>query len=106
MSNTKRSFESLGKQFAKSGDTIKRWLPTTASSQQALTALAKHLFKSSQTLTLAIDDTLLSKRYSRFMGGASRFFDTKWGRSIMAYRLIVGALTDGKYRTYASSRIS
>lgn len=29
LSNTKRSFESLGKQFAKSGDTIKRWLLKT-----------------------------------------------------------------------------
>ncbi len=97
LSNTKRSFESLGKQFAKSGDTIKRWLPKTQSSQQALTALAKHLFKNAKVLTLTIDDTLLQKRYSRFMAGASYFFDTKIGRSIMAYRLILGALTNGKY---------
>ena len=97
LSTTKSSFESLGKQFAKSGDTIKRWLPTTQDSKQALVPIAKYLFKNSNVLTLAIDDTLLQKRYSRFMAGASYFFDTKIGRSVMAYRLIVGALTDGKY---------
>ena len=97
LSNTKRSFESLGKQFSKSGDTIKRWLPEKASCCQALLALAQSIFKSSKTLTLSVDDTLLQKRYSRFMVGASYFFDTKLGRSIMAYRLIVGAITDGKY---------
>ncbi len=97
LSNTKRSFESLGKQFAKSGDTIKRWLPKAQSSQQALSALAKHLFKNAKVLTLAIDDTLLQKRYSRFMAGTGKFFDTKLGHRIMAYRLIVGALTNGQY---------
>ena len=97
LSNTKRSFESLGKQFAKSGDTIKRWLPKKESSQQAIMSLAKHLFKNAKVLTLAVDDTLLQKRYSRFMAGASYFFDTKIGRSVMAYRLIVGALTNGKF---------
>ena len=97
LSNTKRNFESLGKQIGKSGDTIKRWLPSIQSNQQASIMIAQFLFKNAKVLTLAIDDTLLQKRYSRFMSGASYFFDTKLGQSIMAYRLIVGVITNGKY---------
>ncbi len=96
-SNTKRSFENLAKQFNISGDTIKRWLPTKKRCQQASISLAKHLFNKARCLTLAIDDTLLQKIHSQFMAGASYFFDNKIGRSVMAYRLIVGAITDGKH---------
>ena len=97
MSNTKRSFESLGKQFGKSGDTIKRWLPIRQDSQNISIAIAKYLFKAAKVLTLAVDDTLLQKAYSQFMVGASYFFDSKINRSIMAYRLVLGAITDGKH---------
>jgi hypothetical protein len=39
----------------------------------------------------------LKKIYSKLMVGTGRFFDTKIGRKITAYKLIVGALTDGHF---------
>ena len=96
-STTKRSFEALGRVAKRSGDTIRRILRPSAISLNLAHKIAQYLFKSSTELTLAIDDTLLKKIYSREMVGSGKFFDTKIGRCITAYRLIAAALTNGRY---------
>jgi hypothetical protein len=97
LSTTKRSFESLGKLVGKSGDTIKRWLFSAEVSFNITHKIAQSIFSNSASLTLSIDDTLLKKIYALMMIGSGKFFDTKIGKRITAYRLIVGALTNGKH---------
>ena len=59
--------------------------------------IAHQFFRNRKTLYLTIDDTLLRKIYSMFMEGSCEFFDTKMGRKIKAYKLLIAGLTDGKY---------
>lgn len=103
LSTTKRSFEGLSKIIKKSGDSIKRMLIPVAASFGISHKIAQHIFKDCKLLTLAIDDTLIQKIYSRCMVGTGRFFDTKIGRSIIAYRLIAGVITNGTYAIPISS---
>jgi len=95
-STTKRSFSALGKLAKVSGDTIKRNLSPAQISLNITRKIAQFIFKDLKALTLIIDDTLIRKPFSQFMVGACRFFDTKIGRKVMAYRLIAGAVTNGK----------
>jgi len=97
LSTTKRSFEALGRVVGKSGDTIKRWLYPAEMSLGLTHNIARYLFADCKHITLSIDDTLLKKLYARMMVGTGKFFDTKIGKRITAYRLIVGSLTNGKY---------
>ncbi len=97
LSTTKRSFESLGKLIKRSGDTIKRVLSPVETSLNLTHKIAQSLFKNSKILTLAIDDTLLQKIYSKSMVGSGRFFYTKIYRKITAYRLIAALVTNGRY---------
>jgi len=97
LSRSKRSFENIGLLIRKSGDTVKRLLfPATASLQQSRN-ICQSMFAKNKTLCIGIDDTLIRKPYSRFIQGAGMFFDTKIGRCIMALRLTVGMITDGKF---------
>ena len=93
----KRSFESLGKIINRSGDTIKRRLRPAEESFDLMHRIAIEVFRDKETLVVAIDDTLIKKFFSRFMRGAGLFYDTKLCRLIMAYRLLVIAVSDGRY---------
>ena len=94
--SSKRSFENMGLLIQRSGDTVKRLLHPAEHSFQVSRNISKSIFAKEKTLCVGIDDTLLRKVYSKFMQGAGMFFDTKIGRRIMAYRLVVGIITDGK----------
>lgn len=93
----KRSFESLGKIIGRSGDTIKRRLQPAEESFRLMHKIADEVFRDKKKLVVAIDDTLVRKFFSRFMRGAGLFYDTKICRLIMAYRLLVIVVSDGKY---------
>ena len=95
-STTKRSFEALGAMINKSGDTIKRWLSPKEVSLKIVAKIAQYMFKNNRELTLSIDDSLLHKIHSALMVGTGKFYDTKLGKRVNAFRLIVGALTNGK----------
>jgi hypothetical protein len=97
LSTCKRSFEGLGHLLHRSGDTIRRLLQPASASFQLSRSLSQSMFKGKKTLLIGIDDTLIKKIYSQFMQGAGMFFDTKIGRCIMAYRLVIGVITDGKF---------
>lgn len=92
-----RSFKALGSLIGKSGDTVKRRLNRANENLELLAKIAVNFFAGSKQLYLIIDDTLIKKIYSRYMQGSGRFYDTKIGRKIMAYKLLCSAITDGKY---------
>lgn len=102
-STTKRSFEALGRLAKSSGNKIKSILFPASKSLSVAHKIAQIIFQNSSELTLAIDDTLIKKIYSRVMIGSGRFFDTKIGRRITAYRLIAATLTNGKFTIPISS---
>ena len=93
----KKSFQILGDCAQKSRSTISRLLPSSESNFATMQKIAQNFFKDKKELALAIDDTLVKKIYSRFMHGSGYFYDTKIGKSIMAYRLLCSAITDGNY---------
>ena len=93
----KRSFENIGLLIQRSGDTVKRLLHPAEHSFQVSRDIGKSMFVKEKTLCVGIDDTLLRKFYSKFMQGTGMFFDTKIGRSIMAYKLVICIITDGKF---------
>lgn len=93
----KRSFEHMGSLIHRSGDTVKRLLSPTDESFEVSRAICKEIFAKRKTVYVGIDDTLIRKIYSLVMQGAGFFFDTKLGRCIMAYRLAIGVITDGKF---------
>ena len=59
--------------------------------------IAQYLLGNPTELILSIDDTLIKKFYARFMQGSGRFFDTKLGRKITAYRLLTAAVGNLDY---------
>jgi hypothetical protein len=86
----------MGLLIQKSGSTVKRLLQPAAHSFLCSQNICQSVFKGKRRLFVAIDDTLIKKIHSKFMWGAGLFYDTKMGRRIMAYRLVVGIITDGK----------
>jgi hypothetical protein len=61
-----------------------------------LQTLCQKLFKKTKKLFLIVDDTLIKKIYSEWMQGSGLFYDSKTGRCITSFNLLVGALSDGK----------
>jgi hypothetical protein len=93
----KKSFENMGQLIERSGDTVARLLNPSAISLVESRFICKSMFKKRSKLFVIIDDTLIKKIHSKFMQGAGMFFDTKIGKRIMAYRLVAGIITDGKF---------
>jgi hypothetical protein len=93
----KKSFENMGRLVQRSGDTIYRLLYPAEISFHQSRSIAKSIFTKKKTLYVGIDDTLVKKIYSTIMQGAGMHFDTKIGRCIMAFRLIIGVVTDGRF---------
>jgi len=87
----------MGHVIQRGGDTVKRALQPVEVSEAQLESIAKSMFICKKVLYLVIDDTLLKKIYSRLMQGSGWFYDTKTGRSIMAFRLCIGLISDGKH---------
>jgi hypothetical protein len=92
----KKSFDNMGRLISRSGDTVARLLQPAATSFEFNQSLCQAIFRKRKTLFIVIDDTLIKKIYSQFMQGSGRFFDTKIGREITAYRLVIGLISDGK----------
>ena len=96
MLSTKKNFESLGRFFGVVGKTIFRLLSTEALYHEIMLNIVLKTFKEVKILYLIFDDTLLKKIYSKCMEGSGRFYDTKIGRRIIAFKLLVATLSDGK----------
>jgi len=93
----KKSFENLGQLIQRSGDTVYRLLHPAEFSFLQAGYIAQSIFAEKKNLFVGIDDTLIKKIHSQIMQGAGLFFDTKIGRRIMAFRLVIGMITDGKF---------
>lgn len=93
----KRSFEQLGSIIHKSGDTVARLLQPSKNSLAFTQLLAQKIFTKKKKLFLVIDDTLIKKFFAQYMQGAGLFYDTKICRRIMAFKLMVAMISDGKY---------
>lgn len=93
----KKSFENMGRLIKKSGDTIGRMLRPGQESLEASKKIAQQIFANKKDLLVVIDETTIKKIHARMIEGTSWLFDTKIGRSINAYRLMVGAISDGKF---------
>jgi len=93
----KKSFENLGRFINKSGDTVSRLLQPAEVSLNMAQSIAQEMFQNKKKLFCIIDDTLIKKIYSQFMQGSGMFFDTKMGRRIKAFRLVLGVISDGKF---------
>lgn len=93
----KRSFENMGRIIKKSGETVSRMLQPGQESLDASKKIAQQIFAHKATLVVAIDHTAIQKIYSQMIQGVWGIFDTKIGRSINAYKLIVASITDGKF---------
>jgi hypothetical protein len=97
LSTVRRSFQNLGKSIGMSGDTIKRKLQPSSKSCDLMRKIAQKFFANKNKIYLIIDDTLIKKPYSLSIEGSGDFFDTKSYRTVRSYKMIVGAVTDGKY---------
>lgn len=93
----KKTFAAMGRIIKKSGDTISRMLRPAAESRAILEKLARDFFAAENNLLIAIDDTLLRKVHSSIMCGSGWFYDTKIGRKVRAYKLLVYCVTNGVY---------
>ena len=59
--------------------------------------ICQSMFRNKKKLFCIIDDTLIKKIYSQLMQGAGMFYDGKVGKRIMAYRLVICLISDGKF---------
>lgn len=97
LSTGKKSFENLARILNKTGKTISRWLQPSTVSLEHAQYLCQSMFRGKKSLLCIIDDTLIKKIYSEEMQGAGMFYDGKVGRQIMAYKLIICLISDGKF---------
>lgn len=93
----KKSFENMGRFMSKSGDTIARLLQPAKTSFSHAQGISQEIFKNKKKLFVIIDDTLIKKFFSQYMQGSGSFFDTKIGRRIKAYKLVLGMISDGTF---------
>lgn len=93
----KKSFENLGQIINKTGKTISRWLQPSTVSLEHAQYLCQSMFRDKKKLLCIIDDTLIKKIYSEEMQGAGMFYEGKIGKQIMAYKLIMCLISDGKF---------
>ncbi len=62
-----------------------------------LDRLVLEFFRNKKELVFVIDDTLIHKIYSRYMRGSGYFYDTHLGKRVLAFKLLLSGVTDGKY---------
>ena len=97
LSTGKLSFENVGRILQTSGDTAKRLLPSKKKSLEVCQSICRWFFRKDKRIYVTVDDTLLKKFYSRYMQGTGYFYDSKMGRRINAYKLILGIISNKKF---------
>lgn len=93
----KKSFENMGRVIKKSGESVSRMLRPAEESLEASRQLAKECFANKKRLIVPIDFTDVRKIYSKCIEGTTWIYDTKNYKSSIAYKLLIAAVTDGKY---------
>ncbi len=93
----KKSFKNMGRFIRKSGDTVSRLLQPSFESFKLSKEISQSMFQGKKKLFIILDDTLIKKVHSRLIQGTGMFYDCKIGKRIMAFRLIIGMISDGKF---------
>jgi len=92
----KKSFQNMGRFIQISGRAIANMLQPAEISFKIASQICQSVFSEKTKLFLIIDDTLIKKIFATNMRGSGKFYDTKIGRCITAFRLITAMLSDGK----------
>lgn len=96
ITSIKKGFEAFGRAIGKTGKTVARMLQEAQIYYDQINVLTRQEFRDKKELVLVFDDTLIRKIYSKLIEGSGRFYDTQLLRRIMAHKLLVALLTDGK----------
>ncbi|MBA3954502.1 transposase [Candidatus Dependentiae bacterium] len=92
----KKTAQSLAKASSTSSSTMLRRLDHSCVTVDDLIVLAKKYFGNSK-LSIIIDDSLISKRYSKFIRGSGDNYDTTIKQTYRSVCFIAIMLTDGHY---------
>ncbi|MBX9704394.1 MAG: transposase [Silvanigrellaceae bacterium] len=95
ITSIKKGFEAFGRTINKTGK-IARWLLDKHLYHDQIAILARKEFRKNKRIFLLFDDTLIKKIYSQLIEGSGRVYDTQSMRRIMAHKLLVAMLSDGK----------
>jgi hypothetical protein len=90
----RKTFESLGFVRGISGDTIARIVECNAATVEDLLKVIGQVFKNKR-LYLIIDDTLILKRFSKFIPGTSDNYDSADRKTYRSLCSVVAMITDG-----------
>jgi hypothetical protein len=93
--SVKKNFESLARDVQTNGDHISKILNTDAVTIHDLISFCKKVFKC-KGLYLLIDDTLISKIYSKVVPGACDNYSSSSRQTQRSLCSIVAMLTDGE----------
>lgn len=96
LSTGKKSCSNIGRLIKKGSRWIASILQPAEKSFDALHKLCQSIFSNKKKLYLIIDDTLIKKFFALNMQGTGMFYDTKLGRSINAFRIVVAMISDGR----------
>lgn len=96
LSTGKKSCANIGRLIKKGSHWISRILQPAEKSFNTLHKLCQSIFSNKKKLYLIIDDTLIKKIFALNMQGAGMFYDTKLGRSINAFRVVIAMISDGR----------
>lgn len=96
MSIGRKSFENIGRTIRQTGERVARLLPPEQTSYEILKNICLSVFKDSKQLYIIIDDTLIKKFFAEHIQGTAYFYDSKMGRRITAFRLVIGMISDGE----------
>jgi hypothetical protein len=92
---TKKTAEALSKTLDISGDTVLRILEDECITWEDLVALAKQYFGTNK-VRIIIDDTLIEKMYSKYIGGSGDNYDPVTKKTYRSICTVVAMLSDGK----------
>lgn len=92
----KKTFSGMGRILKKSRDTVERLLLSHEENTFQMLLNAQISFKDSTLLYLVFDDTLIRKIYAKMMTGSWFYYDTKAGRCVNSFKLLVAMISDGR----------
>lgn len=96
LSTGKKSCTNIGRLIKKGSHWVASILQPAEKSFDVLHKLCQSIFSEKKKLYLIIDDTLIKKIFALNMQGTGMFYDTKIGRSINAFRLVIAMISDGR----------
>ena len=94
-SSIKKTFDSLGREIAISGDSISRILMSNAVTTEELIVFCVLIF-GNKALYLIVDDTLIKKIYSHTIEGACDNYDSSNRQHYRSLCSVVAMITDGE----------